>query len=190
MQASYVFKTRWGWMGIAATPAGIGKVVLPRGSRRVVEAELARDARGSNGRPSKPPRSRPKADQRQNVKQNLKHARQQLETFLAGTRRDLDVPMDLSGGSLFQRRVWLTARRIPFGRARSYQWVATRVGGRRYARAVGHALGANPIPIIVPCHRVVAHDGSLGGFSGGLRTKRRLLALEGTLRQLGGKVTS
>ncbi len=188
MQASYVFKTRWGWMGIAATPGGIGKVVLPRASRRAVESELARVARRANGRLSSLPRTGSQADRKQGVKQHLEHARQQLVNFLAGSRRDVDVPMDLSGGSLFQRRVWLAARRIPFGRVRSYRWVAVRVGGRRYARAVGHALGANPIPIIVPCHRVVAHDGSLGGFSGCLRTKRRLLALEGTLRQLGGTV--
>jgi O-6-methylguanine DNA methyltransferase len=80
--------------------------------------------------------------------------------------------------------VWRTALRIPYGRARSYHWIASKVGGRRYARAVGHALGANPLPLIVPCHRVVAHDASLGGFSGGLKTKRRLLELEGTLALL------
>jgi O-6-methylguanine DNA methyltransferase len=70
------------------------------------------------------------------------------------------------------------------GRARSYQWVADRVGGKQYARAVGRALGANPVPIVVPCHRIIAQDGSLGGFSGGLPMKRRLLRLEGTLAQL------
>jgi O-6-methylguanine DNA methyltransferase len=77
--------------------------------------------------------------------------------------------------------VWQTALRIPYGRARSYHWIASKVGGKKYARAVGNALGTNPVPLIVPCHRVVAHDASLGGFSGGLKTKRRLLELEGTL---------
>ena len=73
---------------------------------------------------------------------------------------------------------------LPYGKLRSYQWVATRVGGRQYARAVGNAVGANPLPIVVPCHRIVAHDATLGGFSGGLPTKRKLLTLEGTLVQL------
>ncbi len=101
--------------------------------------------------------------------------------YLAGRSRTLDFPIDLSGGTPFQRRVWQAALRIPYGRARSYHWIASKVGGRKYARAVGNALGTNPVPLIVPCHRVVAHDASLGGFSGGLKTKRRLLKLEGTL---------
>lgn len=190
MKSSSVFKTKWGWMGIAATSDGIRKIVLPRASRRVVESELAQITSRADGGVPPRPRSRPKGIRQENVEEGLERARQQLVSFLDGSRQDVDVPIDLSGGSFFQRRVWRTALRIPFGRVRSYRWVAARVGGGRYARAVGHALGANPIPIIVPCHRVVAHDGSLGGFSGGLRTKRRLLALEGTLRQLGGKVTS
>ena len=92
--------------------------------------------------------------------------------------------MDWSSGTPFQRKVWKAITRIPYGRVRSYQWVATRVGGKQYARAVGMALGANPVPIIVPCHRIIAHDGSLGGFSCGLPVKRRLLKLEGTMAQL------
>ncbi len=104
--------------------------------------------------------------------------------YLAGRRRSLDFSIDLSGGTSFQRRVWQAALRIPYGRARSYHWIAAKVGGKKYARAVGNALGANPLPLIVPCHRVVAHDASLGGFSGGLNVKRRLLELEGTLSLL------
>ncbi|NQU10361.1 methylated-DNA--[protein]-cysteine S-methyltransferase [bacterium] len=89
------------------------------------------------------------------------------------------IPLDLSAGTDFQRRVWRTLRSIPFGETRSYAWVARRVGRPRAARAVGAACGANPVPVLVPCHRVVAGDGSLGGFSAGLGWKRRLLALEG-----------
>ncbi|KXJ99348.1 MAG: methylated-DNA-(protein)-cysteine S-methyltransferase [Nitrospira sp. OLB3] len=98
--------------------------------------------------------------------------------------REFSLPLDLSGGTSFQRKVWTAIQRIPYGRVRSYQWVALRVGGKQYARAVGMALGANPVPVVVPCHRIIAHDGSLGGFSCGLTLKRRLLALEGTLAQL------
>jgi O-6-methylguanine DNA methyltransferase len=101
-----------------------------------------------------------------------------------GARREFTFPVDWSAGTCFQRKVWKAITRIPYGRVRSYQWVAMRVGGKQYARAVGMALGANPVPIVVPCHRIVAHDGSLGGFSGGLPMKRRLLNLEGTLAQL------
>ena len=94
------------------------------------------------------------------------------------------MPVDMAAGTTFQRKVWKAIARIPYGRVRSYQWVANRVGGKQYARAVGMALGANPVPIVVPCHRIIARDGSLGGFSCGLPVKRRLLKLEGTLAQL------
>lgn len=114
----------------------------------------------------------------------VKQAQAQLLSYIDGTRRDFTLPIDWSIGTAFQRKVWKAIVRIPYGRVRSYQWVAMRVGGRQYARAVGMALGANPVPIVVPCHRIIAHDGSLGGFSGGLPKKRRLLNLEGTLTQL------
>ena len=104
--------------------------------------------------------------------------------YLEGTRREFDLSLDLSGGTAFQRRVWRTLLNVPYAKLRSYQWVAARVGGPQYARAVGNAVGANPLPIVVPCHRIVAQDATLGGFSGGLPTKRKLLTLEGTLSQL------
>ena len=180
METTQLFKTKWGWMGIAATPRGVARIVLPKTSRRSVEQELVESARIANGQVSTTSRAVPE----RNARAVATHARKQLVLFLTGEGQGLDFPLDLSGGSRFQRRVWLAARQIPYGRARSYQWVAKRVGGKHYARAVGLALGANPVPLVVPCHRVVAHDGSLGGFSGGLRTKRRLLELEGTLQYL------
>jgi methylated-DNA-[protein]-cysteine S-methyltransferase len=97
-----------------------------------------------------------------------------------------DLPLDLSRGTGFRQKVWRTLLRIPYGRLRSYQWVAARVGGSQYARAVGNAVGANPMPILIPCHRIVAQDMSLGGFSCGLPAKRKLLTLEGTLQTLRG----
>lgn len=170
-----IFRTRWGWMGLTASADGVRALVLAKPSRAAVEREL-RSATSSNGRPSATTRAL------------LRDARRQVERYLGGRSRALDVPLDLSAGTPFQRRVWRTALRIPYGRARSYRWVASKIGGTRYARAVGNALGANPIPLIVPCHRVVAHDASLGGFSCGLAVKRRLLDLEGTLAQLRRKV--
>lgn len=90
-------------------------------------------------------------------------------------------PLDLSGGTKFRRRAWEELRRIPRGATRSYGEIAEELGKRRAARAVGGACGANPIPVLIPCHRVLAANGGLGGFSGGLEWKRRLLAIEGVL---------
>ena len=88
---------------------------------------------------------------------------------------------DFHGRTVFHQKVWETLRRIPYGRVRSYGWVARKVGKPQAARAVGAACGANPLPLVVPCHRVVAGDGSLGGFAGGLKLKKRLLVLEGVI---------
>ena len=109
----------------------------------------------------------------------LQEAARQIEDYLAGKRRDFDLPT-APRGSAFQRRVWQEMTRIPYGDVLTYGEMANQTGG--VARAVGGACGANPIPIVIPCHRVVASDG-LGGFSGGRgrATKRRLLMLEGAL---------
>jgi O-6-methylguanine DNA methyltransferase len=90
-------------------------------------------------------------------------------------------PMDLSAGTEFQQRVWETMRTIPSGRTLSYGEIAKRIGNPKAVRAVGGACGANPIPVFVPCHRVLAANQRLGGFSGGLDWKRRLLAREGAI---------
>lgn len=169
MQRSMIFRSPWGWMGLAESPKGIQTIVLPRRSKRAVESEL----RTQSGEP---------LQQEQSAR--LEEASRQLLDYLAGRRNTFDVPLDLSQGTSFQRQVWRTLQRVPYGKLRSYQWIAARVGGRHYARAVGNAVGANPIPIVIPCHRIVAHDASLGGFSGGLSIKRKLLALEGTLTHL------
>ena len=185
---SLVYETAWGWMGIAAAAGGVCKIVLPRASRHAVEKELPGHDSRLNNEPVARGTWRGARGRKHGgsvSKRTLQQAQQQLAAYLIGRRRELDFAVDLSEGTAFQRRVWRVIRRIPYGRVRSYKWVASRVGGAHYARAVGHALGANPVPIIVPCHRVVAHDASLGGFTGGVQIKRRLLELEGTLRQLG-----
>jgi O-6-methylguanine DNA methyltransferase len=88
-------------------------------------------------------------------------------------------PLDLSSGTAFQQRVWCALRRIASGETRSYTEIAIAIGHRKAARAVGGACGANPIPVLLPCHRVLAANHRLGGFSGGLDWKIRLLAREG-----------
>ena len=110
----------------------------------------------------------------------MKHADtalRQLREYFAGKRRNFTVPLDLAG-TPFQQRTWLELRRIRYGSTISYAQQATSMGAPTAVRAVGSANGANPIPIIVPCHRVIASDGSLGGYALGLGMKRALLALE------------
>jgi len=104
----------------------------------------------------------------------------QLQDYARGRRVTWRVPLTLTTGTPFQRKVWRALRAIPHGETRSYAWVARKIGRPRAARAVGAACGANPVPIVIPCHRVVRTDGSLGGFSAGLTWKRRLLRLEQT----------
>jgi O-6-methylguanine DNA methyltransferase len=103
---------------------------------------------------------------------------QQLRQYAAGKSVRWRVPVDLSSGTSFQQKVWRSLTKIPPGETRSYRWVAQKIGKPKASRAVGAACGANPVPIIIPCHRVIASDGSLGGFGGGLPMKRRLLAVE------------
>ena len=101
----------------------------------------------------------------------------QLDEYFLGKRNSFSIPISLNG-TKFQQKVWKQLQSIPFGETISYQELAERVGDKKKARAVGNANGKNPIPIIVPCHRVIAKDGSLGGFGGGLPIKRYLLKLE------------
>lgn len=98
---------------------------------------------------------------------------------LAGRAVRAMPPLDMGEGTAFQQAVWAALTRIPRGRTATYREVAAAIGRPRSARAVGQACGANPVPLLVPCHRVVATGGGLGGFSGGLRWKQMLLAREG-----------
>lgn len=102
----------------------------------------------------------------------------ELDRYFQGTRMKFDDDLDLRGGTTFQVKVWTVLRQIPYGETRSYKWVASKLGDPYSVRAVGQAVGQNPVPIIIPCHRVIHENGSLGGFSGGILWKQRLLALE------------
>lgn len=109
----------------------------------------------------------------------------ELEAYFAGTLRRFDVPLDRQG-TPFQKRVWRELEGIPFGETRSYRQIATAIGTENAVRAVGAANGANPVPIVVPCHRVIGSSGKLVGYGGGLELKKRLLELEGS-RAMGMK---
>lgn len=111
----------------------------------------------------------------------LQTARKQLAEYFAGKRKTFDVPLDLVGTE-FQLKAWKALSRIPYGETISYGQQAKNISKPKAFRAVGSANGKNPVPIIVPCHRVLASDGSLGGYSLGLRMKMQLLALEGSRR--------
>jgi methylated-DNA-[protein]-cysteine S-methyltransferase len=102
----------------------------------------------------------------------------ELDQYFAGKRHVFDVPVDFTPLTPFQRRVLKATARVRYGDLVTYAQVARAAGNERASRAAGGAIGANPIPIVVPCHRVVATDGTLGGYSGGLDAKRRLLLLE------------
>jgi methylated-DNA-[protein]-cysteine S-methyltransferase len=105
-------------------------------------------------------------------------ARHQLEEYFAGERREFTLET-APRGTAFQQRVWRALQTIPYGALRNYGDIARAIGQPNATRAVGQANGRNPLPIVVPCHRVIASDGTIGGYSGGLAIKHRLLALEG-----------
>lgn len=157
-----IFETRLGWMGIAFSERGLAGVQLPRATRAQTLAQLQRafpDATLVDVAPA--------------------HLARELVEYAQGTRREFTVPLDWSRLTPFQRKVLRATARIPFGETRSYAWVARQIGKPRAARAVGRALATNPLPIVLPCHRVLASDGGLHGYGGGLALKKKLLKLEG-----------
>lgn len=111
---------------------------------------------------------------------HIKSLQDELLEYASGSRRKFDVKVDIRAGTPFQKSVWRAIAKIPWGETRSYKWIANSIGRPKAVRAVANACGANPVPIVIPCHRVIASDGSLGGFSCGIGIKRKLLAIEGS----------
>jgi methylated-DNA-[protein]-cysteine S-methyltransferase len=152
-------------MAVVATPRGLARVVLPK--------ELA-----EGGMPTPPLRGH--ADQRQ-AEAHAAQAEREIIEYLAGRRREFTVPVDMANVPPFHEKVLRACRRIPYGKTLTYAELAGRAGSPRAARAVGQAMARNPLALVVPCHRVVATGGGLGGYGGGLDLKRRLLKLEGAI---------
>jgi methylated-DNA-[protein]-cysteine S-methyltransferase len=150
-----------GWVGVLGSNSGLLKITLPQNSAREAERRLGDRVR--------------EAVRDDDFFGNLL---ERLGSYFAGKRPAFADELDLSAATAFQREVWRLARLIPYGETRSYGWVAERLGRAGAGRAVGQALGGNPLPVIVPCHRVVAKDGRLGGYSGGVARKKFLLKLE------------
>lgn len=160
-----ITETALGWAGVGLSETGIRRATLFHCDRRGVELELR--AFGAVEQDD------PRADEVAGL----------LRDYASGRDTSLDdYPVDLPECEPFQRDVWLSLRAIPRGETRSYGWVARHVGKPTSAsRAVGAAVGANPVPLWLPCHRVIASDGTLHGFGGGLAMKQALLELEGAL---------
>ena len=173
-----IYPAPWGPVHIAVDDGGLVAIELRSTTERFVE-DLARRLRGVPV-PDQP--GLPSA-----WREVLARTRQELDEYFAGRRRAFDLPVDLRLVSDWDRRVLGAARDLGFGQVTSYGGLARAIGRPRAARAVGGALGRNPIPLVIPCHRIVAGDGSLGGYGGGghgsqasmLAVKRALLELEG-----------
>lgn len=119
--------------------------------------------------------------QRNDTNATLLAAKQQLSEYFSGTRSEFDLPLDLSHGTNFQQAVWNALLNVPRGTTTSYGAISKQCGRATAVRAVGGAVGRNPLSIVVPCHRVVGRDGSLTGYAGGLERKVSLLKLEGAI---------
>jgi O-6-methylguanine DNA methyltransferase len=171
MKSSYVvFRTKLGWMGIVGNERGVQRVYLPEPSREVLKERITGEfPDGREGGPA------------------LEGAQKEILEYFEGHRKRFKIPLDLSSATPFQQRVYRTMTGIPFGRVRTYRWLAEKVGNPKGLRAVGNANGKNRWPLIVPCHRIVGSDGRLTGFSapGGLALKAELLRLEGVAVEKG-----
>jgi methylated-DNA-[protein]-cysteine S-methyltransferase len=162
-----VFKTAAGWVGILGSATGLRRTTLPQTSKENAMAALEiHDAK-----------------QNKRYFQDLVH---RFKHYFTGHQVEFPDKLDISKATPFQRAVWQATRKIPYGQTRRYAWVARKTGKPYAARAAGQALGKNPLPIIVPCHRVIYSNGGLGGYTGGLAVKKRLLVLEsGATKSLG-----
>lgn len=104
--------------------------------------------------------------------------RKQLSDYFKGGLKEFHQGVVFLSGTDFEQKVWLSLKEVPYGETRSYKWIAEKVGNPKAVRAVGQALSRNPIPIVLPCHRIIESDGSIGGYSSGVDKKRRLLDME------------
>lgn len=161
--ARHTFDTPIGVLHIVATPKGVAQIDFVSAKRG-----RGRSARATSTVAAKQARA------------HIAHAIRQIREYFGGRRKDFDLPLDLHG-TPNQQMVWQGLLEIPFGKTLSYGELAGHIGSPRGARAVGTACGRNPVPVIVPCHRVIGSTGGLHGYGGGLWRKKLLLELEGAL---------
>ena len=158
----YLVDTDAGWVGVVSSPDGLRGIILPQASIELVCQDVMR---------------------KYGIVQVDSSAYfgtlpQRLGSYFKGDYTEFPDELDLSSATDFQRSIWEKTRTIPYGETRSYSWVASEAGYQKASRAAGNALGDNPFPVIVPCHRVIRNDGGLGGFTGGIQVKEYLLQLE------------
>jgi len=156
-----IFNTDMGWVGILGSAKGLLSTTLPQRSSQEAHRLLGNGVNRATWSPA-----------------SFKDLMERLSIYFSGHKVTFPDELDLSPATPFQRAVWEITGLIPYGETRSYTWMAEQMGKPKARRAVGQALGKNPLPIIIPCHRVIASDGKLGGFGGGVEMKRHLLSLE------------
>ena len=154
-------------MNIAYIETPIGVLRIKSKDNRLVEIHAMQE--------SEPFASDTRTDEECEV---VSATRKQLDEYFLGERQNFDLPLNMSQGSRFEQSVWRVLQEIPYGETLSYGQVAKKVGCPKGARAVGNAVGSNPLLIVVPCHRVIKGDGTIGGFSAGLEKKRGLMRIE------------
>jgi O-6-methylguanine DNA methyltransferase len=152
LQNEHAFKTKYGWVKIAYSKKGITALQLP----------VKRKPTAGNITPPK----------------HVKVFEKELIKYFSGKKKKFSSQADVQGYTAYQKKVWAAAKNIPYGETRSYSWIARKTGKPGSARAAGNALGKNPCPVIIPCHRVIKSDGTMGGFSVGRGWKSKLLSLE------------
>ena len=157
------FDTSTGWVGVLSSKRGLLYLTFPRPSEQEARRLLCDRINQATPAP--------------HLFQGLM---ERIRAYFSGLKVIFPDKLDLTGYTNFQHKVWETTRLIPYGETRSYAWVAKQIEKPGAARAVGQALGRNPLPIIIPCHRVLGSNGSLTGFGGGVDMKRNLLSLEAT----------
>jgi len=159
-------ETAMGWVGVLGSEAGVRRVILPRETREKALRPLGGCRPGTRG-----------------DELLFEDLLARLRRYFEGEAVSFHDGLDLAGATVFRRAVWRATHSIPYGETRTYAWVAQELGQPNASRAVGRALGANPVPLLVPCHRVIGAGGELRGFSDGLPMKRALLDME---RRVGG----
>jgi len=153
-----------GWVGVLSSASGLMGISLPQPSAQEALQLLGKDINNATEAPHL-----------------FEDLMERLRSYFDGNKVTFTDKLDLPQSTPFQRKVWETTRLIPYGETRSYAWIAEQIGKPQAVRAVGQALSRNPLPIIIPCHRVIASDGKLGGFTGVLEVKRYLLWLEASV---------
>lgn len=168
MLAYSLFMTHLGWMGVVGSENGVKRIVLPQKSPDTVHRLMKKE--------------------HQSIQEGTAYFTElclRLRKYVNGERVIFEDKIDLQKATPFQLRVWEATRSIPWGETRSYGWLAQQIGRPQHYRAVGQALASNPVPLLIPCHRVVGQNGCLSGYRGGMSLKKYLIKMEASTSLIG-----